>query len=783
MKDGADKVSDAKPIRPRFYILHRAHGLTAKALSHAWADIPAGLRILHRILPFAIILPSIIFVTGCRDGFKLYLPHWSLSEKELSKPVEINFPEHLNPYLPSHPTEYLLRTSISLPLTMRNRELKLVFPSLQAIAKARIDGQPVSLVDEEHFTVYRRSFPNVWRVPARLSRGVLTLEVEAEHRWVKSAWEEAVPYLIGANEPDCRLNIINNFNRISLLTAIVALLLISLTSLMIWLMDRRLKRAGWMSFMLILPVFLLWFELGSMQMLFGVYDTAVTGVTLTAAIVFSANATHAKFGLGKVRRFWPMLLLVNIACALFFPGPFIAPLILAWVTVSVLAIGFVYQLTTISRLLRPWPQPPYIYLEGIAWILLVGNGAFDMVTWVGWGELLGGVHLKGVALMAYALLEFVDISMQYTFEIRKSDQLNQELKQRIDEIQARQREIQKLNDDLQNQIKLNEEAYEELKELNKTLEQRVDERTSDLKNANQKLQENLDKVNQMQQQMMDLSRRTGMMEVANTVLHNVGNVLNSVNVSTGVLHDIVAGSRISSLEKVVKLIRENENDIGRFFTEDEKGQRLPKFLQMLNDVLIQERNDLFHELELQRKNIEYIKVIIQTQQQQAKVLSGQETATEAVMGDLIEDAIRVNLASYQKHGIEIIRELEELPAVKVDRHKLFQILMNLLNNASHAVRNSGSYDRQIKIQLGNAEEDFFISVEDNGYGIAKENLNRIFTHGFTTKRDGYGFGLHGSALAAKEMGGAISVFSDGPGKGATFKLTLPRSSKHHQKAP
>jgi signal transduction histidine kinase len=66
-----------------------------------------------------------------------------------------------------------------------------------------------------------------------------------------------------------------------------------------------------------------------------------------------------------------------------------------------------------------------------------------------------------------------------------------------------------------------------------------------------------------------------------------------------------------------------------------------------------------------------------------------------------------------------------------------------------------------------------IIVRDNGVGILPENLTRIFGHGFTTKKDGHGFGLHSGALAAKQMNGALSVQSAGPGKGAAFTLELP----------
>jgi len=88
-------------------------------------------------------------------------------------------------------------------------------------------------------------------------------------------------------------------------------------------------------------------------------------------------------------------------------------------------------------------------------------------------------------------------------------------------------------------------------------------------------------------------------------------------------------------------------------------------------------------------------------------------------------------------------------------------------------------DRILTIRAGLSPSDssrFFISVCDTGVGIEQENLTRIFSHGFTTKADGHGFGLHTSALAAKAMGGSITAHSEGSGKGATFIIELPLNS-------
>jgi C4-dicarboxylate-specific signal transduction histidine kinase len=160
------------------------------------------------------------------------------------------------------------------------------------------------------------------------------------------------------------------------------------------------------------------------------------------------------------------------------------------------------------------------------------------------------------------------------------------------------------------------------------------------------------------------------------------------------------------------------------------------------------------------------------QQTYAKVFGVLEPVTPV---SLVQDALRMNDAAFKRHGIQVIQQFEEgVPVAMVDRHKVLQILVNLMRNSKYAIDQQAPAERRLEIQVrrtqaGNAA----ITVRDNGVGIAPENLTRIFGHGFTTKKDGHGFGLHSGALAAKEMNGSLSVHSDGPGQGAAFTLELP----------
>ena len=137
----------------------------------------------------------------------------------------------------------------------------------------------------------------------------------------------------------------------------------------------------------------------------------------------------------------------------------------------------------------------------------------------------------------------------------------------------------------------------------------------------------------------------------------------------------------------------------------------------------------------------------------------------------------MNAAALARHGILVGRDYQDVPVISVDKHKILQILVNLIRNAKYAIETAGKRDKRLAISIRSNERNMVqITITDNGIGIAQENLTRIFSHGFTTKRDGHGFGLHSGALAAKEMGGSLSASSEGPGKGATFILELPLSA-------
>jgi len=273
-----------------------------------------------------------------------------------------------------------------------------------------------------------------------------------------------------------------------------------------------------------------------------------------------------------------------------------------------------------------------------------------------------------------------------------------------------------------------------------------------------------------QTQLAAAARQAGMAEIATNVLHNVGNVLNSVNISADLVSRKLRTSKALGLGKAVQLMNQHADDLGDFISHDEKGKLLPSYLNQLVDALAIEQQSMTDELEQLTKSVDHIKEIVSAQQSYAGASSIAETVQ---IKALIEDALRMNAGTLAARQITVVRDFADTPLLQLDKHRVLLILVNLIKNASSAMDERPEPGPQItlhsEVQQGTT---LAIKVIDNGEGIAPENLTRIFAHGFTTRKDGHGFGLHSCVLAAMEMGGSLEAHSEGPGKGATFTLKL-----------
>lgn len=277
-------------------------------------------------------------------------------------------------------------------------------------------------------------------------------------------------------------------------------------------------------------------------------------------------------------------------------------------------------------------------------------------------------------------------------------------------------------------------------------------------------------VERVQKALMDASRQAGMAEVATNVLHNVGNVLNSVNVSASLVADRIKAGKGPRLAEVAALIEQHEADLPQFFGSDERGRKIPRYLVALATQLASERDALLKELADLRANVDHIREAVNMQQAYAKRCGVLEAVSVV---DLVEDALRMNVGALTRHQVALQRDYRDRTQVTVDRHKVLQILVNLIRNAKYACDESGRSDKRVVLRIENVPQGVCIAVLDNGIGIAAEVMERLFTHGFTTRKSGHGFGLHSASLAAAELGGTLTASSAGTGQGATFRLTLP----------
>ena len=276
-------------------------------------------------------------------------------------------------------------------------------------------------------------------------------------------------------------------------------------------------------------------------------------------------------------------------------------------------------------------------------------------------------------------------------------------------------------------------------------------------------------VERIHKDLMDASRQAGMAEVATNVLHNVGNVLNSVNVSTSLIGDLLKRSKASRLADVAALL-EGKNGVAELLAQDERGRQLSLYLTSLASQLQAERLSLLEEIGTLRANLDHIKEAVTMQQAYAKRCGVAEAVTVA---ELVEDSLRMNSGALTRHHVALKREFLATPEIVIEKHKVLQILVNLLRNAKYACDESGNQDKLVTVRIEAADSMVRIHIRDNGVGIAPETMSRLFSHGFTTRKSGHGFGLHSAALSAAELGGSLSAHSDGLGCGATFTLVLP----------
>jgi len=343
---------------------------------------------------------------------------------------------------------------------------------------------------------------------------------------------------------------------------------------------------------------------------------------------------------------------------------------------------------------------------------------------------------------------------------RQVEERTKRLKHEIEEHRKTEAQLAEETRRVQSEIEEHKRTEQSLAEKSELLKAEIEER--------KRVQVEFERVHR---QLLVSSRLAGMAEVATSVLHNVGNVLNGANLLASAIEKQVQKSEAPGVSRLAAYLAERQADLGRFLTQDDQGKLVCGHLERLGAQLGAEQAQLVEKIGLLSESIQHIKEIVAMQQNYARIYGVTETVA---LAEIVEDAMRMCSEALAWQQIEIVRDYAAVPPTVLDRHRVLQILFNLLENARYACEARGGAGGRLTVRLRlNGRERVQAQVIDNGIGIPAENLPRIFTQGFSTRKGGHGFGLHSIILAAQDLGGSLAVQSDGPGRGATFTLELP----------
>jgi len=276
---------------------------------------------------------------------------------------------------------------------------------------------------------------------------------------------------------------------------------------------------------------------------------------------------------------------------------------------------------------------------------------------------------------------------------------------------------------------------------------------------------------ELHEQLLDTSRQLGMAEVASDVLHNVGNALNSINVSIGIVTDLLKNSMVGDVGRISQLFHKHREDLGNYFSSNPKGKQIPAYLEKLAGQLAEEQRVAIAELARLRENAHNAQQCVAVQQDLAKPSGITE---EISVIELVEEALTLNQELLENSQIDVSREFQEIPQLIVDKHQVLEVMGDVIRNACQAMASVSTKQIIVRAKLIPGPPDSVcLEVQDSGVGIASDDLIKIFGQGYNTKNGGRGMSLHSGALMAKNLGGALRAHSEGIGYGATFSLELP----------
>ncbi len=304
-----------------------------------------------------------------------------------------------------------------------------------------------------------------------------------------------------------------------------------------------------------------------------------------------------------------------------------------------------------------------------------------------------------------------------------------------------------------------EKMRKKVKEYTENLEKMVAERTDELKAT--------------QKELVEKAHLAGMADIASGTLHNVGNLLNSVKASLETMNGIIASSPDNDFENANTILRKEMETSSALIDQNARLGKLFRYYLLLEESFRESRNGMDENLKRLSEMVCAIGDVIAAQQNYAGAGGFSEKVT---MSEIVEDALIMQSSSIKRHGISIVRDYHDMPQVTVQKIKLMHVFINLIKNAKDAMLDNPPDRRVLTISITEDNSEILVSFTDAGCGIEPQNLTKIFSPNFTTKKGGHGLGLHSSANFMKEMNGKIYAQSNGIGTGAKFICRLVKDA-------
>ncbi len=296
------------------------------------------------------------------------------------------------------------------------------------------------------------------------------------------------------------------------------------------------------------------------------------------------------------------------------------------------------------------------------------------------------------------------------------------------------------------------------------LEKLVNERTTELKAA--------------QSQLVEAAHMAGMAEVASGVLHNIGNAINSVNVRLKLSEEKIDKLNVEKLAQAVDMLESNSGKLDRYIAEDPRGQNVFPYMKLALNSMAEQRTEALADIRFLDNQVKHICEIVSLQQSYAK--GKRKPREEHRINDILIDAVRMQSDILERDGITVEVDCSYSTPILLDRLQLIQVFVNLIKNAAHSIVAQAPDRKVMQLSTRLAENGEGTSpmvevvINDTGVGFSPDLKDKIFTYGFSTKKDGgKGFGLHYCANYLRSVGGSIYAESDGQGSGAQFIIKVP----------